>query len=100
MDRKDQADFVEPFAVIGLVLSFFFFCSYLAYCWIQSKNNDLEDTAVEVVATSKIDQMIDRIEVRLGGAFAACEYFINLFIVIKDCFKNLFFVIWPSRLTL
>ena len=66
VDRKDQADFVEPFAVIGLVLSLLSFFAYIAYCWLQSRNNDLEDTAVEVVATSKIDQIIDQ-QVQAGN---------------------------------
>ena len=57
VDRKDQADFVEPFAILGLIFSMLSFFSYIYYCRIQSQNNDLEDTVVEVVATSKIDQM-------------------------------------------
>eukprot|EP00940_MAST-03C_sp_MAST-3C-sp2_P002465 g2465.t1 len=59
VDRKDQASFVEPFAVTSMVISLLSFFVYLLYCFKQSQNSDTDDTVVDVIAAAKTDQMIE-----------------------------------------
>lgn len=60
IDRKDQSSFVEPFAVIGVIVSITSFFAYLAYCFYQSRNSNMDDTAVEIVASQKMDDIMNQ----------------------------------------
>lgn len=59
VDRKDQASFVEPFAIVSMTIALLFFAAYLVYCFLQSQNADQEDTVVDVIAAAKTDAIIE-----------------------------------------